>query len=157
MDSIRTIQEALPYIPADDYGTWVNVGMALKHEGLPLETWRTWSETSQKSKAVKAEEWAKKWDSFKSETENPVTGGTIIAMAKKYGYDPKAADEPIPVDYRLTEEDVRKACIMDSIMDSDVPRTESGFSRPKFEEPREWNPVHDMVTFWIGVSTPMKS
>lgn len=82
MDSIRTIQEALPYIPADDYGTWVNVGMALKHEGLPLETWRTWSETSQKSKAVKAEEWAKKWDSFKSETENPVTGGTIIAMAK---------------------------------------------------------------------------
>lgn len=147
MDSIRTIQEALPYIPADDYGTWVNVGMALKHEGFPLDTWRKWSETSPKAKMVKEEEWAKKWDSFKSETENPVTGGTIIAMAKKYGYDPKAADELIPLDYRLTEEDVRKACIMDSIMDSDVPRTESGFSRPKFEEPKEWNPVHDMLTF----------
>lgn len=147
MDSIRTIQEALPYIPADDYGTWVKVGMALKHEGFPLETWRTWSETSQKSKTVKEEEWAKKWDSFESEKEHLVTGGTIIAMAKKNGYDPKAADEPIPSDYRLTEEDVRKACIMDSIMDSDAPRTESGFSRPKFEEPKEWNPVHDMLTF----------
>ena len=148
MDSISTILDALPCIPADDYGTWVNVGMALKHEGLPLETWRTWSETSQKSKTVKEEEWAKKWDSFKSETENPVTGGTIIAMAKKHGYDPKAADEPIPFDYRLTEEDVRKADIMafDGTID-DVPREEMGFSRPKFEEPKEWNPVHDMVTF----------
>lgn len=147
MDSTRTILEALPYIPADDYGTWVTVGMALKHEGLPLNTWRKWSETSPKSQKVKEEEWAKKWDSFESEKENLVTGGTIIAMAKKNGYDPKAADEPIPLDYRLTEEDVRKACIMDSIMDSDVPRTESGFSRPKFEEPKEWNPVHDMLTF----------
>lgn len=148
MDNTRTILEALPYIPADDYSTWVNVGMALKYEGLPLNTWRAWSETSPKSKMVKKEEWAKKWDSFKSETEKPVTGGTIVAMAKEHGYDPKAADEPIPFDYRLTEEDERKAKIMafDGTMD-DVPRTESGFSRPKFEEPKEWNPVHDMLTF----------
>lgn len=148
MDSTRTILEALPYIPADDYSTWINVGMALKYEGLPLNTWRAWSETSPKSQTVKEEEWAKKWDSFKSETEKPVTGGTIVAMAKEHGYDPKAADEPIPFDYRLTEEDERKAHIMafGGTMD-DVPRTESGFSRPKFEEPKEWNPVHDMLTF----------
>lgn len=148
MDNTRTILEALPYIPADDYSTWVNVGMALKYEGLPLSTWRKWSETSEKSQKVKEEEWAKKWDSFKSETEKPVTGGTIVAMAKEHGYDPKAADEPIPLDYCLTEEDERKAKIMalDGTKD-DAPRTESGFSRPKFEEPKEWNPVHDMLTF----------
>lgn len=79
-DSILT---ALSYIPSDDHGIWVKVGMALEHEGYPCSVWDEWSKSSSKYKDGVCE---KRWGSFHNDHEPPVTGGTIIDIAKKYGY-----------------------------------------------------------------------
>ncbi|MDE7193043.1 MAG: PriCT-2 domain-containing protein, partial [Oscillospiraceae bacterium] len=79
----QKIVEALSYIsPASlDYQTWVNVGMALKYEGLPLSVWDEWSRNDSRYHAGECE---KKWESFNGNL-NPVTGATIIQLAKENG------------------------------------------------------------------------
>ena len=79
------IKQALKYISADQYETWVRVGMALFHQydGQPdgFEVWETWSKTSTKfdSKGI-----GFKWDSFKTDLrKNPVTAATILKMASE--------------------------------------------------------------------------
>ena len=38
------IEPLLTYIdPDESYATWIQVGMALKHEGYPMAVWDTWS------------------------------------------------------------------------------------------------------------------
>ena len=75
--------KALNYInpAAVDYQTWVNIGMALKHEGLPLSVWDEWSRNDAR---YRAGECARKWESFNGNS-NPVTGATIIQLAKENG------------------------------------------------------------------------
>ena len=75
------LNEALKYIdPANlDYQTWLYVGMALKHEGYSYDVWDEWSKSD--SGRYHAGECEKKWDSF-TDRENPVTGATIIKLAK---------------------------------------------------------------------------
>lgn len=76
--------DALEYINPDDYDTWLKVGMALKHEGLPLAIWEGWSRRSAKHRDG---ECSPKWDSFREgNAGQPVTGGTIVALAKQNGY-----------------------------------------------------------------------
>lgn len=75
---------ALDYINADDYDTWIKVGMALKHEGLPLAIWEGWSRRS--TKHVEGE-CSAKWKSFNEDNAGqPVTGGTLLMMARQNGY-----------------------------------------------------------------------
>ncbi len=78
------LNEALKYIdPANlDYQTWLYVGMALKHEGYSYDVWDEWSKSD--SGRYHAGECEKKWDSF-TDRENPVTGATIIKLAKDNG------------------------------------------------------------------------
>ena len=47
--------------PDEDYGVWLNVGMALKHEGYPLSAWEDWSRKGAKFHEGECE---KKWNSF---------------------------------------------------------------------------------------------
>ena len=75
----------LPYIPADDYDTWLKVGMALKHEGFSLTDWESWSKKSQKYKPGICE---RKWNTFKETAAQVVAGGTIFEYARQYGYSP---------------------------------------------------------------------
>lgn len=76
--------DALEYINPDDYDTWLKVGMALKHEGLPLDIWESWSRRSAKHRDG---ECSPKWDSFREgNAGQPVTGGTIVALARQNGY-----------------------------------------------------------------------
>lgn len=79
--------EALNYIPASalNYTEWVTVGMALKHEGISMEVWDSWSRSDSR---YKSGECAKKWHTFAENAGEIVTGGTIYDMAKKYGYAP---------------------------------------------------------------------
>lgn len=83
MDLIK----ALNYIPpsALDYTEWVNVGMALKHEGYDSNVWDMWSRSDSRYKAGDCE---KKWKTFKEDSSVIVTGGTICEMAKRFGYSP---------------------------------------------------------------------
>ena len=77
------LTECLKYIaPADlDYQTWVNVGMALKQEGLPCSVWDDWSRADSR---YHAGECSRKWESFNGNS-NPVTGATIVQLAKERG------------------------------------------------------------------------
>lgn len=78
------ILEALSYIDPDNYGDWIAVGMALKHEGFGVDEWDRWSQGSTKYKPGMCE---KKWKSFQELNGSaPVTGGTIIQMARERGW-----------------------------------------------------------------------
>lgn len=80
------ILEALKYINVSDlsYQEWVNVGMALKAEGYDSSVWDEWSRNDSRYKANECE---RKWATFTG-SSNPITGGTIVQMAKICGYTP---------------------------------------------------------------------
>ena len=62
-----------------NYQEWVNVGMALKHEGYTASDWDFWSQND--PARYHAAECFKKWDTFQG-AGTPVTGGTIVQLAK---------------------------------------------------------------------------
>lgn len=80
--------DALDYLDVAtlDHGEWITVGMALKQEGYPLEVWENWSRPDIRYRGGVC---AKRWNSFNGNA-NPVTGGTIIEMAKARGWTPWA-------------------------------------------------------------------
>ena len=76
------ILEALDHIPASscNYTEWIEVGMALKHEGYDCSVWDNWSRNDDRYH----DECYKKWESFNG-SSNPVTGASIIKLAKEKG------------------------------------------------------------------------
>jgi len=66
-----------------NYSQWTEVGMALKEEGLSVSDWDSWSRKD--AARYHAGECEKKWKSFNG-SSRPVTGGTIIEMAKQNGW-----------------------------------------------------------------------
>lgn len=75
--------KALRFIQPSElsYQEWLNVGMALKHEGYSSEEWDKWSKNDRRYHDGECE---RKWESFNG-SSSPVTGGTIIQMAKERG------------------------------------------------------------------------
>jgi len=85
------LTDKLSYIPADDYDTWLTVGMALKHEGFGWETWDEWSRSSAKYAEGVCE---RKWRSFnENNAGQPATGGTIDHLARLGGWSDDYGDE----------------------------------------------------------------
>lgn len=86
------ILEVLEYLdPARlDYQDWVNVGMALKEEGHTASDWDNWSQRD--TRRYHPGECFRKWDTFRG-TLSPVTGGTIVQMAKEQGWTPESGHE----------------------------------------------------------------
>lgn len=82
------LMELLNYIPPSglDYQEWVNVGMALKHEGYSCDVWDSWSRADIRYKDGLCQ---KKWQTFNEGTNNIVTGGTIYELAVRNGYKKK--------------------------------------------------------------------
>lgn len=60
--------------------------MALKHEGYDVSVWDRWSQRD--TRRYHPGECAKKWETFKGGSHSPVTGGTIVAMARDNGWSP---------------------------------------------------------------------
>lgn len=83
---MENILEALKYINVSSlsYQEWVNVGMALKAEGYDCSVWDDWSHNDKRYKAGECE---RKWRSFNGSSK-PITGATIVQMAKDNGYIP---------------------------------------------------------------------
>jgi len=81
------LKELLNYIPCSscDYQEWTNVGMALKQEGYTAADWDSWSK--QDGARYHPGECFRKWDTFQG-SDNPVTAGTIVQMARDYGWTP---------------------------------------------------------------------
>lgn len=78
------ILEALNQIQVSSlsYPEWVNVGMALKAEGFDVSVWDSWSKNDNRYKAGECE---RKWRTFNG-SSNPITGATIVQMAKDAGW-----------------------------------------------------------------------
>lgn len=68
-----------------EYQDWLNVGMALQHEGYSAEQWDAWSQRD--VKRYHAGECGRKWRTF-SGSGTPVTAGTIVQLAKNQGWKP---------------------------------------------------------------------
>lgn len=103
--------EAIQFIDPDTYDDWLTVGMALKHEGFGVDVWDEWSRNSSKYKPGACE---RKWQSFnENNSGSPVTGGTIVQLAKERGWEgPKwtttafgwdDAVEEVGLDYKIVD------------------------------------------------------
>lgn len=81
-DDAERCREALRWIPADDYDTWLRIGMALHDTGNPWarDVWDQWSATSPKYAPDVQEQ---KWRSFKGQG---VTLGSLFALAQSAGW-----------------------------------------------------------------------
>lgn len=116
------------------YQEWVQVGMALKIEGYDVSDWDTWSRRD--GGRYHAGECAQKWRTFTG-TDSPVTGATIVDMAKKGGWRSQtdsghaydwddmiiAKDEQVIIDQRWIE------------------------GRELQEPGDDWDPVKDLTTY----------
>lgn len=127
---MENLLKILEYIsPADcDYQEWVNVGMALKHEGFSADDWDRWSQSDSRYHSGECQ---KKWDSFNGSSA-PVTAGTIVQMAKDRGY---ISDCFIEFDWNdeISAEEGMSIC-----------NSGEGI---KITEPKVWNPVTQIVTY----------
>lgn len=128
----NNLLKILAYInPADcDYQEWVNIGMALKHEGYTAADWDNWSRSD--VARYHPGDCEKKWQSFNGSAA-PVTAGTIVQMAKDRGYLPKEF-KTFDWDGEITYEG------------DDVVICSSG-EGIKVNEPAEWNPVKELTTY----------
>lgn len=88
MDNTNLLK-MLEYIdPAScDYQEWVNVGMALKHEGYSVNDWDSWSRSDSRYHSGECE---RKWQSFNGNAQ-PVTAGTIVQWQRKEDTAPRVS------------------------------------------------------------------
>lgn len=127
--------QLLPYIhPSElNYQEWVNVGMALKEAGYSASDWDDWSRSDSRYHPGECE---KKWHSFQG-CATPVTGGTLVQMAKERGWRPAGDSGP---GYELG---------WDSIIGSkDGVLVDTGWLEGKeVHEPENWDPVKDLTKY----------
>lgn len=74
-----------------DYSEWAQIGMALKHDGYSVNDWDDWS--ARDAARYHAGECARKWETFREEAINVVTGGTVVEIAKRHGWRPSISLE----------------------------------------------------------------
>ncbi|MHB1324018.1 MAG: PriCT-2 domain-containing protein, partial [Coriobacteriia bacterium] len=116
------------------YEEWVQVGMALKDAGRSAGDWEAWSRRD--AARYHAGECEKKWTSFRG-SATPVTGGTIVAIARAHGWRP-----PLDEGHELSWDDIigprdegviiRDAAWVEAV---DVP------------EPEDWDPAREIITY----------
>lgn len=117
--------------PAElDYQDWVNIGMALRHEGYNVSVWDDWSKRD--PARYHSGECQRKWRSFHG-AGSPVTGGTIVQIAKDHGWAPDRGHE-------LNWDDVIErdpAIIVNSHYIENL----------EIHEPKEWCPEKELITY----------
>lgn len=133
MDQKTSLTELIEYInPYDlDYQEWINVGMALKHEGYPVSVWDSWSRRD--IGRYHEGECDRKWRTF-SGSSSPVTGGTIVQMAIDHGWEPQRGHE---LDWDDTIRNDSDRVVLDS----------SWVEEKEVREPDDWNPVQELITY----------
>ena len=118
--------------PSDlDYQDWINVGMALKHEGYTANDWDEWSRRDMSR--YHSGECFRKWNGFRGSSE-PVTAGTIVQIAKNRGWEPER-DPGHELDW--DSEISRDGVVVDS----------SWIEGRAIHEPVHWNPVHELTRY----------
>lgn len=133
MEQRTDLLEIIEHInPADlDYQGWINVGMALKHEGYSASDWDAWSRRD--FGRYHTGECERKWNSFRGNA-SPVTGGTLVQMAMEYGWVPEKG-------YELDWDDSIK-------QESDRVIVDQNWVEGKeIREPKNWNPAEQLIQY----------
>lgn len=116
------------------YQDWVNVGMALKLEGYPSSLWDEWSRRD--PGRYHTGECFRKWQSFHG-TGTPVTGGTIVQLARDQGWEPEYEDG-----YALDWDDVISGDRDDMVI---VDRR--WLEEKEVPEPENWDPAGELIRY----------
>ena len=117
--------------PAElDYQEWINVGMALKHEGYTASDWDQWSRNDARYHQGECE---KKWKSFHGSSV-PVTAGTIVQMAMEHGWRPS---------YEWHELDWDDEVSTDGLVVVD----RSWVEEKEVQEPKKWDPAAQVMQY----------
>ncbi len=115
-----------------NYQEWVNVGMALKHEGYTALDWDEWSKADPR---YKPGECFKKWTTFEG-TGSVVTGATITQMAKDNGWQPRG-----------NKNEERELDWNDEIDQEYVIIDKNWVEGMEIQEPTSWNPVQEVIKY----------
>lgn len=115
-----------------DYQEWVNVGMALKHEGYTAADWDEWSKRD--GGRYYPGDCFKKWTTFEG---SGVTGATITQMAKDNGWESRSQREEHELEWN------------DEITGDDdyVVIDKNWIEGMEIREPSSWNPVHQITRY----------
>lgn len=116
-----------------DYQGWVNVGMILKDNGFGVDTWDQWSRRD--PARYHPNDCMKKWDGFRG-TNNPVTVGTLVQMAREQGWTPPA-DEGYALDWDSTIGARDELVIVDK----------NWIEAREVHEPDAWDPVGEITSY----------
>ena len=68
-----------------DYDEWLKVGMALHKEGFDCADWDKWS--AQDPARYKEGDCERRWKGFGVTNTSEVTAGTLVDIAKRYGFE----------------------------------------------------------------------
>lgn len=84
---VDRVKSALCHIDPNPRDTWRDVGMALHFEtGGGIEGRELWDEWSQQSDKFDEADQDTAWNSFKLDRSNPITLGTVVALARRNGW-----------------------------------------------------------------------
>lgn len=109
---------------------WISVGMGLKHEGFPVSVWDDWSRNDSRYHPGECE---RLWNGFHG-SGTPVTGGSIIQMAKDRGWTVWGED----------------GCMeWDDTISYDGTEAFTGFA-----DPNAWSQTEDLITYLETIFEP---
>lgn len=114
------------------YQEWVNVGMALEHEGYTPAVWDEWSRRD--PDRYHPGECARKWQSFHGAAYEPVTAGTIVQYARDQGWTPPY-DPGQPMDWD------------DTISPPGVVVDRNWIEGREIAEPTRWDPAGELIRY----------
>ena len=136
MEQRTDILELIEYInPAElDYQEWVNVGMALNHEGYTAADWDAWSRRD--IGRYHSGECFRKWDSFRG-SRSPVTAGTIVQMAMDHGWEPQARETGHELDWEDTIGGKDDLVVIDK----------TWVEGQEVKPPKTWNPKDQIIRY----------
>ena len=131
MEQRTDLREIIEYLnPAElEYQEWVDVGMALKHEGYPMEIWDSWSRNDSRYHLGECE---RKWNTFRG-SNSPVTAGTIVQLAIDQVRRPAYTAHELNWDDEISTEGI--------VIDS------SWIEGKELKEPVNWNPVSEITRY----------
>lgn len=148
MEHKLDLTELLDYLdPASlSYQEWVNVGMALKHEGYTAVDWDRWSQSD--GARYHPGETFKKWDSFGGGTASPVTGATITQLAKDNGWQ----------SHKFNPEDGHELDWDDTLQRDDLVVIDQHYLEgQEVTEPKVWDPAKEIIKYLETLFDPSEN
>lgn len=146
MEHTLNLCEALKHLDPGclSYQEWINVGMGLKEAGYPASVWDEWSRSD--CHRYHDGECLRKWESFTGGSGEPITGGTIVKMARDAGWCPIPSQEYGTLDWNneINERDNR------------VVVNRAWLESKEIQEPSDtvWHPAQDLITYLDTLFAP---